>query len=399
MAIFKRKSVRKSGKRKTTHYQVVIEQQTVAGTRRRVTVGTFPTRKEAAAEERKALEARNRGIDLSPRTVTISELLERFVADRRSKGRALRTLQRYEELATFSIGKHLGSLPLAKLSPAHLSAWLSVLSEKGSVSGKPLSPKSVRHAFALLRAALRWAVRHDLAGRNAADAVDAPSVPRSEARALGEDEAAQFLAFADGTRWGPFFRLALGTGARRGELLALRWDDVSIPSIGQARLTIRRAFVELKGKDQHLVEKSTKTDRVRVIPLGVLAIDALRRQRVTQGEDRLAAGGLVADGGRYHDSAHVFQELEGGPVWPDAATKAFIRLRRNAKVQATLHDLRHTAASWMLAGGVDVAAVARILGHTTPSTTLGIYAHALPAAETRAMMAIDERLASGKKRA
>lgn len=100
---------------------------------------------------------------------------------------------------------------------------------------------------------------------------------------------------------------------------------------------------------------------------------------------------------RYDDSGHVFQQPEGGPVWPDAATKEFIRLRRAAKVRATLHDLRHTAASWMLAGGVDVAAVARILGHTTPSTTLSIYAHALPAAETRAMMAIDERLANARK--
>lgn len=309
----------------------------------------------------------------------------------------MRTVQRYEELATFSIGKHLRNLPVAKLLPAHLSAWLAALSEKGSVSGRPLRPKSVRHAFALLRAALRRAVRHDLAGRNVADAVDAPSVPRSEARALGEDEAARFLAVANGTRWGPFFRLALGSGARRGELLALRWQDVAIPDAGQATLMIRRAFVEPKGKDQKLVEKSTKTDRIRVIPLGALAVQALRQQRALQGEDRLAACGLVVDGGHYDDSGHVFQEPKGGPVWPDAATKEFIRLRRAAKVRATLHDLRHTAASWMLAGGVDVAAVARILGHTTPSTTLGIYAHALPAAETRAMMAIDERLANARK--
>jgi integrase len=71
--------------------------------------------------------------------------------------------------------------------------------------------------------------------------------------------------------------------------------------------------------------------------------------------------------------------------------------RAKAKVKATLHDLRHTSASWMLAAGVDVATVAKVLGHTTPSTTLGIYAHAMPASETRAVATIDECLSRAKK--
>lgn len=379
-------------KRKSGRYAVLVDLEASAtGLRRRKSVGTFRTRKEAEAAERKALEARDRGIDLSPKTVTVAELLDRFVADRRAKGRALRTIMRYEELAKHSISPHIGGVPLAKLSPAHLSTWLATIRERGSVNKTPLAPKSVWHAFMMLRGALRWAIRHDLAWRNVADVIDAPSVPRSQARAIDEDEATRFFRAADATRWGPFFRLALGTGARRGELLALRWEDVSIPDLGQATLTIRRAFVEPKGKGGRIVEKGTKTDRVRAIPLGSLAVEALRRQWATQAQERRDAGS------GYADSGHVFQHALGGPIAPDFATKAFARARKLAKVKATLHDLRHTAASWMLAAGVDVPSVARILGHTTPSTTLGIYAHVLPTSESRAVATIDERMGRAKQ--
>lgn len=379
-------------RRQSGRYAVLIDlEPSVTGLRRRKSIGTYRTRKDAEAAERKALEARERGIDLSAKTCTVTELLDRFVADRRSKGRAVRTVMRYEEIAKHSIEPHLGPVVLGKLTPAHVSTWLATLCEKGSVKEKPLAPKSVKHAFSVLGAALRWAVRHDLLSRNVCEAVDGPSVPRSQARALDEDEAARFFAVADSGRFGAFFRLALGVGARRGELLALRWEDVSIPDVGQATLTIRRAFVEVKGKGATIVEKGTKTDRVRTIPLGALAIDALRRQWATQAQDRRDASDL------YADSGHVFQGPNGGPVRPWEATEAFRLLRTKAKVKATLHDLRHTSASWMLAAGVDVATVAKVLGHTSPSTTLGIYAHAMPASESRAVATIDERLSRAKR--
>jgi integrase len=282
-------------KRRSGRWSVLVDLESSAtGLRRRKSVGTFRTRKDAEAAERKALDARDRGIDLSPKTVTVSQLLDRFIADRRAKGRALRTVMRYDELAKLTISPHIGGIALAKLSPAHLSSWLATIAERGSAAEKPLAPKSVKHAFALLRSALRWAIRHDLAWRNVADAVDAPSVPRSQARAIDEDEAARFFQAADATRWGPFFRLALGTGARRGELLALRWEDVAIPEVGQAALTVRRAFVEPKGKGGRIVEKSTKTDHIRTIPLGALAVEALRRQWAMQAQERREAGSAYA---------------------------------------------------------------------------------------------------------
>ena len=124
-------------RRKSGRYAVLVDlESTATGLRRRKSVGTYRTRKEAEAAERKALEARDRGIDLSPKTVTVAQLLDRFVVDRRAKGRALRTVMRYEELAKLTIAPHIGGIALAKLAPAHLSAWLATFQERGSAERK-----------------------------------------------------------------------------------------------------------------------------------------------------------------------------------------------------------------------------------------------------------------------
>lgn len=197
------------------------------------------------------------------------------------------------------------------------------------------------------------------------------------------------LRAGDETRWGPFFRVALGTAARRGELLALRWSDVDLDG---GTMTIARAVVETSGprRGARVVEKTTKTDRVRVVPLGALALDALRTQRRMQAVDRLRIGAA------FQDSGHVFQGAIGGALVPYLATDAFRYLRTRLKIDATLHDLRHTAATWMLAGGIDVKTVATVLGHSAASTTLNVYGHVVAGAQAKAVAAIDERLARGR---
>jgi integrase len=138
--------------------------------------------------------------------------------------------------------------------------------------------------------------------------------------------------------------------------------------------------------------KATKTERARVVPLSVLAIDALRRQRVMQAREKLAAGG------GYDDLGFVFTGPVGGMVKPMVLTDAFRDLARKAKLPLTsIHALRHTAATWMLAGGVDIRSAAGILGHSTPATTLGVYAHAIASAQSAAVETIDARLKSARE--
>ena len=146
-------------KRESGRYAVLIDLESSAtGLRRRKSVGTFRTRKEAEAAERRALEARDRGIDLSPKTVTVAELLDRYLADREALGRGAKTLQEYRGCADRLIRPHLGGIALAKLKPARIAEWVAELLKRGgkptkNADGKllarPLSAKSVHHAFTL----------------------------------------------------------------------------------------------------------------------------------------------------------------------------------------------------------------------------------------------------------
>jgi integrase len=378
-------------KRKSGRWAVLIDVERRAdGTRKRRAFGTFTTRKQAERGEREALAAKDRGVDLAPDRVTVAQLLERYLRDRRALGRGEKTVERYEGIVRFNLAPHIGSIPLQKLRPAHVSELVATLRDRGGFKGGALSPKTVKHAFALLKAAIEWGLRHELVGRNVADAVSPPSVPRGEIAALTLEEAQRLLYTADESgegRWGPFMRLALATGARRGELLAIRWTDVDLET---TTLTIRAALSQTRAG---VSEKGTKTDRVRVVALGTVAIEALRRQRALQAQDRLGAGP------RFADSGHAFQNALGGPINPMRATDAFRELARRIGLSTTsLHALRHTSVSWMISAGIDARTVAAIAGHSTPSVTLAIYSHLVAGAQAKAVATIDDRLASGAAR-
>jgi integrase len=163
------------------------------GIRKQRNLGTFRTRKEAEAVEREALQSLDRGIDLSPRIVTVAEVMRRFLEDREHRCGA-KTLERYREISRLYIEPHLGALTLARLRPAHISEWLTALRQRGGKKASPLSPKSVRHAHALLKSSVSWAVSMQLATTNPAAIVKSPPVSGSEVRALTPEEAQAILA-------------------------------------------------------------------------------------------------------------------------------------------------------------------------------------------------------------
>lgn len=157
--------------------------------------------------------------------------------------------------------------------------------------------------------------------------------------------------------------LDYSTAARRGELLALRWSNIDS---NNNTVTISASLSQTK---DGVSLKGTKIDRTRTVPLSRLALEALTRQRAMQAADKLRVGQL------YCDAGFVFADELGACVSPMAATNAYARISRKARISSTrLHVLRHTAATTMLLAGVDVATTAGVLGHSTPTTTLGIYA-------------------------
>jgi len=168
----------------------------------------------------------------------------------------------------------------------------------------------------------------------------------------------------DDPAFATFLRLAATTGARRSQLLALRWSDVDLD---RGALSFTRALVEgLHGP----VLAPTKTGRTYRVELDQATLDVVRSHR-----SHVAGAG----------DAFVFSHADGRPWLPNHVTKRFIAARTKAGLdQFRLHDLRHFMATQMLAAGVPIVVVSQRLSHARASTTLNVYAHAVPGGDRTA---------------
>jgi integrase len=200
---------------------------------------------------------------------------------------------------------------------------------------------------------------------NPCELVDAPRVEQKELRALDPAGAAALLKACGPSLIGAAIVTAVGTGLRRGELLALRWGDVDLKS---GLLTVQRAL-ERADRSTRFKEPKTRRSR-RTVSLPRFVVGRLRRHRTDQAQ-WFYANGL----GRTTSETLVFER--GGEPWvPNTFGAVFARTLREASVpHVRLHELRHTFASMALEAGVDLKTVSNALGHSTISTTADIYAH------------------------
>lgn len=375
-------------RRKSGRYAVLIDlDPTPTGLRRRRSLGTHATRKDAERAERAALEARDRGIDLSPRTTTVGDMMGRFIGDAGTRC-AAKSVERWSDLNRLNIAPSLGAIPLAKLRPAHVNALYAALLRDGRKDGKGgLSARTVHHIHRLLFAAFAWAERMQLVARSVIRSVDPPRPPRTEAKYLTPDEADRLIDVATGTRWHSFLALALATGARRGELAALCWDAVDLDG---CTVTIRQSLSQTRAGVQL---KHTKTDRIRKIALSSLAVETLRKLRAAQAAKKLAAGPA------YVDRGFVFADDLGGAIKPFNYSDAFARLAGKVGLPTSrLHSARHSTATWMIADGIDPRTVSAILGHSDASVTLRLYSHHVSELQAGAVEVIATRLAEARAR-
>lgn len=266
----------------------------------------------------------------------------------------------------------LGATLLADLSPQHLRDLWAMLAVR-------LKPSSIAPIHAVLHKALADAVYEGLLTANPADRARKPRVTKHEAQTLSVEAARQLLDALSSHRLRALYLLALHTAMRRGELAGLLWRDVDLDG---GTLTVRRQLQTLPRQPKTLQE--TKTRRVHTIPLTRQAADALRAHRQRQREERLAAGSA------WQDNGLVFC-TETGDYLRLSTLDDIIRrtLRRAGLPAARLHDLRHSTGSLLLAEGLDPAAVAAVLGHSTPAITMSIYAHATSTAQQRTREALE----------
>ncbi len=198
-------------------------------------------------------------------------------------------------------------------------------------------------------------------------------------RILSDDETGQLLAAAEGTRLYVPTLLALTTGLRRGEVLALRWKDVDLE---RAVLAVTQTL-EQTAKGLRFKEPKTKRSR-RVVTLPSAMVDVLRRHKVGQVQERLFLG-LGRD-----DSALVVCRYDGKPQNPRNFSKEFARIARNAGLEGvSFHTLRHTNATQLLASNVHPKVAQERLGHSTVATTMDIYSHVVPTMQEDAARKVD----------
>lgn len=282
----------------------------------------------------------------------------------------------------------LGRLALARLSSADVERALASFLQSGSpvvaaARRRPISPLTVRHIRATLRRALSAAERAGLLARNAAADAAPPYVAH---RPVSYLSAADVRRLLDGTRddpLGPLYALAVTTGLRRGELLGLAWSDVM-----DGTMTVRRSLAEAGEARWTMADPKSARSR-RSIPLPALAREALERQR------ELQEAALGAVGTAWQDrSGLIFTDAVGQPLSPGLVSHAFTRARERLGLPPVrLHDLRHSAATLLLAEGVPLAVISELLGHAGIAITASHYAAVVPELRHEAADAMDRALA------
>ena len=332
------------------------------------------------------------------RPITVGQWMETWlttIAPRRIRRSTLETT--YVPKVRNRIIPGLGKHRLDRLTPEHIERFYTRLETEG------LAPATVLQIHRILSRALKVAMQRGYVARNIATLVDPPSASHDEIEPLTFDEALRIIRLAASRRNGTRWSIALALGLRQGEALGLRWQYVDLDA---GTLTVRWQLQRLPwrhgcsdphacGKDRHrddcppgctrharvcpqrtggglrLTElKSEKSRRTIALPLQLVA--ALKTHRAIQVHERMIAGSAWRDGD------FVWCQPNGRPIGAHADWDEWNALLKAAAIRRVrVHDARHTAATLLLAQGVDQRVVMEILGHSQISMT-SRYAHVLP---------------------
>lgn len=331
-------------------------------------------RREAHARLAEALREIEAGLYVTGQSQTVADFLTRWLA-RADHLRPI-TRKRYGQIIRLQIVPHLGHLDMRKLQPQHVADLYVALRGKKA-------PATIGQIHAVLHSAFDQALAWNMVARNPVAAVRAPKIEQREMQILTLPEIHAFLRAVEGDPLEALYVLAVTTGARQGELLALRWCDVDLDA---ATLAITATLTRIDGTWDRTPPKTKGS--VRTVHLSERAIAALRAHRLRMAE------ALLPYRARTEGDTLVFLH-RGEAINGFHVTERQLKplLRRAGLPVIRFHDLRHVFASLMLSRGVRPDLVAQMLGHANPATTLRIYAHLMPGDQAAAMRQLDEVLA------
>ena len=309
----------------------------VSGKRRRQVLYA-KTKPELLRKLRAAQERQEQGRPILDARRTTGDFLAYWASDILPGTISDNTLQGYRHIVRRDITPYIGHIPLAQFRPEHVHVMLRTLEvERG------LAPRTVSYARAVLRRALRLAERWDMVTRNSAALVDAPRQRHRQPDHLPLEDVRKILQAAPADRLGALYVLAVTCGLRRGELLALLWEDVDLD---EAVVHVRAGLKRIAG--QGLVRDEPKTARSRrSVPLPAVTAELLRTHRRRSLEEAMARGSGRAP------TDYVFTTTYGTPIDPSNLTGLWHAFCEQVGLPRTrLHALRHTAATVLLMGRV-----------------------------------------------
>jgi len=388
----------KRGQARHGSWMFVVGVKGPDGKRRQVHRQGFATKAAAEAELERIVGMARDGV-LIDEKLTLAQWLDTWLEAKTAGsgisgvGKPLRptTARSYESHVRLYLRPLLGHVPLAKLRSEQIAAAYTKILE--STPERPMSASTLRRIHATLSSALVAAVRSRRLDRNPAEYVDLPTVRPNHVQPWTPEELGRFLDFAASDRLGPVFELMAGTGLRRGEALGLRWSDVDLD---RGAITVNQQLIQLsasKGSPCELCggharvaagPPKTAAGERRQVAIGASSRHALLAARNVQTQEREEFGDAYADHGL------VFAWPDGSPYSPDYVTARFVALvKASGERPVRLHDLRHGAASLMLAAGVPMAVVSKRLGHSQISLTINLYSHLLPETDRAAAEATE----------
>lgn len=334
-------------------------------------------------EKLKAIEheVRSGGSAEKPTRKTLSAFLTEWLDEEISPKKRATTLRSYKGIVAGHINgdRGIGHLKLRDITPKAISSFYARL-RKHDVGARTLQ---LTHA--VLHRALRHAVRQELVVRNAASLVDAPTYNAKQMRPLTSAQIAKFLKAASGDRLEALYVLAVLSGARQGELFALRWRDFDA---ARATIQIRFSQQDVNGIVT-ITETKTEASR-RLIYLPAVAVRALREHRRN----------MKAQSMRIGLDDPIFTAPGGGPLRrKNVLSRSFKPLLKQAGLpNVRFHDLRHTYATELLTSGADPKVIQAQLGHSKIAVTLDTYAHLVPSLAKSAVAKLDATFGQSDKK-
>ncbi len=357
-----------------TRYEITVEgeRNKLTGKRNRVFNTIKGSRREANAEMHSMITEMEKGKAMKASPITIAQWMDTWL-DLYIPNVEETTKVGYKTKIRCYIKPALGNIMMKSLRTEHVQRMVNDMLERG------LSPKNIRDTYNNINVAMKKAVTLLMFPYNPCEGVVLPKLKRYKAKVYDLKMIHQLLDTAEGTDMYLPILLCVTVGLRRGELLALRWENIDFE---HNILKVRSNLV--RGEDGFIIKAPKSEAGIRDIQIGNEVISELLKEKERYAEDKAELGAL------FQDNAFIIRQKHGAPMTPDAMSRKWKRfIQAHDLPNIRFHALRHSNATALIQAGVNPRVVQQRLGHSDVSITLNTYTHVLPEMDKDAAQKLD----------